>query len=237
MKRIALITGVGIILACLLLLLCLCTPALADDGNQSSKPDIEITAIKPYHYEWCAKCDPPMAKGDPWFNRMNYVNVTVKNNGTATVRNFEVLLYADDDEPIGRKTVDELEVNATKEVKFEWTPEGEDPLSWTPTAEGAILSYTDTNWDCTLKAVVVEDGKEIAENETKQEVAWNGYMADAPLENYVHDTVKGVMMVQNLTHTMTSIMIWRLQMVQSWQDCIFTTRGRNQSGKNQKRRR
>jgi hypothetical protein len=39
--------------------------------------------------------------------------------------------------------------------------------------------------------VVVEDDEVLAENEKEQEVAWNGYMADAPLEHYVHDTVKG----------------------------------------------
>ena len=186
MKRIALITGVGIILAGLLLLLCLCMPALA----QAEESDLVITAIKPYHYEWCAECDPPRARGSPWFNLKNYVGVTVENNRNATAESFEVTLYADD-EPIGSKPVEGLAAGDAIDVTFEWELEGEDPLSWEDSAEGAILSYTDTNWDCTLKAVVVEDGKEIAENETKQEVAWNGYMADAPLENYVHDTVKG----------------------------------------------
>jgi hypothetical protein len=191
MKRIAQITGVGIILAGLLLLLCLCMPALA----QAEEPDLEITAIKPYHYEWLEEQD--MAKGSPWFNLENYVGVTVKNNGTATTGNFEVILYASDDEQIGRKTVDELKENATTEVKFEWTPEGKDPLSWEDNAEGAILSYTDTNRIYTLKAVVDEEGEVSEEKEdnnerTKdQEVAWNGYMVDAHLENYVHDTVKG----------------------------------------------
>ena len=189
MKRIGVVTvmGAGIILAGLLL--CLCMPALADEVNETSKPDLAITSIKPYHYEWLEEQD--IAKGSPWFNLENYVGVTVKNNGTAIAGNFEVLLYADGDEQIGHKTVDELKVNAAKEVKFEWTPKGEDPLSWDDTAEGAILSYTDSNKIYTLRAVVDEDGKELAENEKEQEVAWNGYMADAPLENYVHDTVKG----------------------------------------------
>ncbi|NAT11212.1 hypothetical protein C4E22_06700 [ANME-1 cluster archaeon AG-394-G06] len=184
MKRIALITGVGIILASLLLLLCLCIPALA----QAEEPDLAITAIKPYHYEWSEDYD--IAKGSPWFNLKNYVEVTVENNRNATAESFEVKLYADD-KPIGSKPVEGLSADDAIDVTFEWEPEGEDPLSWEDSAEGAILSYTDTNWDCTLKAVVVEGGKEIAENETKQEVAWNGYMADAPLKNYVHDTVKG----------------------------------------------
>ncbi|MEA1998049.1 MAG: DUF3344 domain-containing protein [Euryarchaeota archaeon] len=182
MKRIALITGVGIILAGLLL--CLCMPALA----QAEEPDLAITAIKPYHYEWSEDYD--IARGSPWFNLKNYVGVTVENTRNATVESFEVTLYADD-KPIGSKPVEGLSADDAIDVTFDWEPEGEDPLSWVDTAEGAILSYTDTNWDCTLKAVVVEDGKEIAENETKQEVAWNGYMADAPLEYYEHDTVKG----------------------------------------------
>ncbi|MGB3457707.1 MAG: DUF3344 domain-containing protein [Halobacteriota archaeon] len=186
MKRIALITAVGIILAGLLLLLCLCMPALA----QAEEPDLAITAIKPYHYEWCAECDPPRARGSPWFNLKNYVGVTVENNRNATAESFEVTLYADD-EPIGSKPVEGLSMDDAIDVTFEWEPEGEDPLSWEDSAEGAILSYTDTNKIYRLRAVVVEDGKEIAKNETKQEVAWNGYMADAPLEHYVHDTVKG----------------------------------------------
>jgi len=159
-------------------------PALAQDEEQG----IAITAIKPYHYEWSEEYD--LARGSPWFNLENYVGVTVENSRNATVESFEVTLYTDD-EPIGSKPVEGLSADDTIDVSFEWEPEGEDPLSWADTAEGAILSYTDTNWDCTLKAVVVEDGKEIAVNETKQEVAWNGYMADAPLENYEHDTVKG----------------------------------------------
>jgi hypothetical protein len=184
MKKIALITGVGIILSCLLLLLCLCMPALA----QAEEQGIAITAIKPYHYEWSE--DDDIARGSPWFNLKNYVGVTVKNNRNTTAERFEVSLYADD-KPIGSKPVEGLSAVDAIDVTFEWEPKDEDPLSWADTAEGAILSYTDTNWDCTLKAVVVEDGKEIAENETKQEVAWNGYMADAPLEYYEHDTVKG----------------------------------------------
>jgi hypothetical protein len=184
MKKIALITGVGIILAGLLLLLCLCMPALA----QAEEQGIAITAIKPYHYEWSEEYD--IARGSPWFNVENYVGVTVKNNRNTTAERFEVTLYTDD-KPIGSKPVEGLSADDTIDVSFEWEPEGEDPLSWADTAEGAILSYTNTNWDCTLKAVVVEDGKEIAENEKNQKVAWNGYMADAPLEYYEHDTAKG----------------------------------------------
>jgi hypothetical protein len=184
MKRIALITGVEIILAGLLLLLCLCMPALA----QAEESDLAITAIKPYHYEWFDDYD--IAKGSPWFNLKNYVGVTVENNWVVAAESFEVTLYADD-EPIGSKPVEGLSAGDAIDVTFEWEPEGEDPLSWEDSAEGAILSYTDTNKIYRLRAVVVEDDEVLAENEKEQEVAWNGYMADAPLENYVHNTVKG----------------------------------------------
>jgi hypothetical protein len=165
-------------------------PALA----QAEESDLAITAIKPYHYEWFDDYD--IAKGSPWFNLKNYVGVTVENNRNATAESFEVTLYTDD-EPIGSETMDRLPAYGVIDLTFGWMPEGEDPLSWTDTSEGAILSYTDTNKIYTLRAVVDEDGKVSEENEDNneliidQEVAWNGYMADAPLENYVHDTVKG----------------------------------------------
>ena len=158
------------------------------------KPDLMITAIKPYHYEWSAEYDIP--KGDPRFNLTNYANVTVKNNGTAAAGSFEVKLYADD-ELIGSETVDELPVGNATDVKFEWTPEGEDPLSWTDTAEGAICTYTDTSNTYTLRAVV-DEGNEVSESNEEnntltkeQKVVWNGFSSDEPLENYVHGKVKG----------------------------------------------
>ena len=65
--------------------------------------DLTITAIKPYHYEWSEEYD--IAKGSPWFNLENYVEVTVENNRNATAESFEVTLYADD-KPIGSKPVE-----------------------------------------------------------------------------------------------------------------------------------
>ena len=195
----------GIATMILLLFLCLSMPALAQ-----GQPDLTITAIKPYHYEWCEECDPPCSKGDPWFNLENYVEVTVVNIGNKTAESFEVNLYADD-ELIGSKTVDELpaysednpEANTT-DLEFKWTPEPEegegDPLSWTDTAEGAICYYDDTSREYTLRAVVdeedeVDEGDNEENNEfikeQKQKVIWNGYTADQPLENYVHDEVEG----------------------------------------------
>jgi len=162
-------------------------PALADDGNQSAKPDLEITAIKPYHYEWSEEAN--RAKGEPWFNLKNYVEVTVKNNAPVE-ENFNVTLYADGQQ-IGIEKVEGLPAGEDKDVTFEWEPEGEDPLSWEDSAEGAVLSYTDTNKIYRLRAVAVEDDEVLAENEEEQGVFWNGYMADEPLEHYEHDTVKG----------------------------------------------
>jgi len=193
-------------LSCLFLLLSPITlaPASADgEGNWSEQlPDLAVTAIKPYHYEWSEEYNVP--KGDPWFNLRNYVAVAISNNGTADAGNFEVKLYADD-ELIGSKTVEEglpaSPTDNTTNVTFEWTPEGEDPLSWTDSAEGAICDYEDTSREYMLRAVVDEDDDILEDDEdnnefTKpepQKVVWNGYMADEPLENYVHDSVNGGM--------------------------------------------
>jgi hypothetical protein len=168
------------------LLLSVSTPALAE-------PDLIITAIKPYHYGWSEEYS--VAKGDPWFNLTNYVEVTVVNNGNATAERFDVSLYADD-EPIGEsETIDALPEDPEDnimDVKFVWTPYPEeqgDPLSCVDTAEGAVCAYTDTTREYTLRAVVEWDSEK---NELKeeQEVIWNGYMADEPLKNYVHDVVR-----------------------------------------------
>lgn len=174
-------------------------PALADNRpvsvNESiDMPDLIITAIKPYHYDWSDEYG--IAKGEPWFDLTNYVNVTVKNNGTAAAENFEVKLYADG-ELIGSKTVDKLSKGKDTEVKSEWTPEGEDPLSWTDTAKGAICSYEDTSKEYSLRALVDESDEIIEGDEDnneltkEQEVVWNGYIADEHLENYVHDELEG----------------------------------------------
>ncbi|MCW3134361.1 MAG: DUF3344 domain-containing protein [Methanophagales archaeon] len=159
------------------------------------KPDLIITAIKPYHYEWLAGYGIP--KGEPWFNLMNYVNVTVRNNGTAAAGRFEVKLYDADDELIGSETVAGLAANTTTDVKIEWKPEGEDVLGWVDTVEGAKITHHDTSKNYTLRAVVDED-KEVLESSEgnnelikEQKVVWNGFSSDEPLENYVHGDVKG----------------------------------------------
>ena len=164
---------------------------------EEDKPDLLPTAIKPYHYEWMEEENFP--KGDPWFNLTNYVNVTVKNSRDVEAESFEVKLYADD-ELIGSERVDGLSARDSTDVKFEWKPEGEDPLSWTDTAEGAKLAHNDTSKTHTLRAVV-DEGEEVSEenegnNELtkEQKVVWNGYMADEPLENYAHGKVRGGLM-------------------------------------------
>ncbi len=158
------------------------------------QPDLMITAIKPYHYEWSAYYDIP--KGDPWYNLTNYVNVTVKNNGTVAAGSFVVKLYADE-KLIGNATVVGLAANTTTDVKIEWKPEGEDVLGWVDTAEGAKIAHNDTSKNYMLRAVVDEDNKVSESNEEnnnltkEQKVVWNGFASDEPLENYAHGKVKG----------------------------------------------
>jgi hypothetical protein len=172
----------------------ICNAILVIERESVAKSDLTITAIKPYHYEWGNESD--IAKGDPWFNLTNYVNVTVENSGTEDAGRVEVKLYADD-ELIGSETAESLPTGEVIDVKFDWVPEGSDSLSWTDTAEGAICIYTDSNKIYTLRAVVDEDNEVPEENEEnnectkEQKVVWNGYMADEPLETYAHDVVKG----------------------------------------------
>ena len=160
------------------------------------QPDLIPTAIKPYHFEWWEEYNVP--KGDPWFNLTNYVNVTVKNNGSGSASSFKVKLYADD-ELIGEKTISGLSAGSSTEEKFEWKPTGNDPMSWVDTANGSKVTYTTTDRTYTLKAVVDEANEIPEENDANnnltksQKVVWNGYTGDQPLENYMHGSVKGGM--------------------------------------------
>lgn len=161
------------------------------EREAAEKPDLMITVIKPYHYEWCEYdiCY-------PWFNLTNYVNVTVKNNGTVAAGSFEVELYADE-ELMGNATVAGLAANTTTDVEFEWTPEGEDVLGWTDTAKGAKITHDYTGKNYTLKAVVDEDNEVLESNEEnnnltkEQKVVWNGFSSDEPLGNYIHGKARG----------------------------------------------
>ncbi|MBU4374328.1 MAG: hypothetical protein KJ714_07825, partial [Euryarchaeota archaeon] len=117
------------------------------------KPDLLPTAIKPYHYEWWEEYNVP--KGDPWFNLTNYVNVTVKNNGSGSAADFKVKLYADD-ELIGEKTISGLAPGSSTEEKFEWKPTGKKSMSWVDTPQGSKVTYTTTDRTYILKAAVDE---------------------------------------------------------------------------------
>jgi len=155
----------------------------------AQQPDLLVTEVNAYHYEGAKT-------GSAWLNLSNYVDVTVKNNGTAGADAFNVSLYADG-EPIGEQRISNLSNGSSETLVFEWKPEGEDPLGWTDTAEGAILTHTGTSRTYTLKAVVdeadeVPESNESNNNLTASEgVFWNGYMADEPLENYAHGKVRG----------------------------------------------
>jgi PGF-pre-PGF domain-containing protein len=178
-------------------------PALAQNpaqspGDGAELPDLTVTAIKSYHYLWSEKYN--LAMGDPYFNLRNYVNVTVRNNGTAAAEAGKVALYADG-ELIGSETIAKLGAGKERELRFAWTPEGEDPLSWTDTTKGAKLAYKDTNKNYTLSAVVDEDEAVQELNETnnelvrEQKVVWNGFAADQPLEEYAHEVIRGGVIV------------------------------------------
>jgi PGF-pre-PGF domain-containing protein len=201
MDRIALVCA-GAALT-LLVLLASSAPALAQDpaqslGDDAELPDLTVTAIKPYHYSWLDEYD--LAMGEPFFDLRNYVNVTVRNNGTTTAETVDVALYADG-ELIASDTIADLGAGKERELQFVWTPEGEDPLSWTDTAQGAKLTYKNTNRNYTLSAVVDEDEAVPELNETNneltkaQEVVWNGFAADQPLEEYAHEVVRGGMII------------------------------------------
>jgi hypothetical protein len=163
----------------------------------SVEPDLTPVAIKPYHFEWWEEYNEP--KGDPWFNLTNYVNVTVKNNGSGSAAGFKVKLYADD-ELIGEKTISGLAPGSSGEEKFEWKPTGKDPISWVDTPQGSKVTYTATDRTYVLKATVDEANEvpEVNENNNNltqsQKVVWNGYTGDKPLQNYISGSVKGGML-------------------------------------------
>ena len=196
------------LLACTLLLLVLMIPAVSADidlvpwpaGSPFPPPPEYMHA---FHYPesgWLNFTSPPdlsACKGDPYFNLTNYVRAGVRNGGSEGASSFKVRLYADDT-LIGENTTSGLGAGEAIFIGFEWTPTGgEDPLTWTDTAQGALGTYTDTSRTYTLKVVVdaaneVEESNEANNNKSEsKKVVWNGYTADEPLQNYVHGTVKG----------------------------------------------
>jgi hypothetical protein len=191
---IAVVVAIAVALSCLFLLLSssMPVPALAQEQADGQKPDLIITAIKPYHYEWLDEYEedtpPPL-----WFNLTNYVDVTVENKGDDVESGeFYVCLYAkaeDDDEykSIDKLPVPSLSTGASETVAFEnWKPVGNDCFD--------DCSFTGTSKDYELKAVVECKNESDEENNEKTEevtVCYNGYMADEPLKNIAHGTLLG----------------------------------------------
>ncbi|MCK4734604.1 MAG: DUF3344 domain-containing protein, partial [Methanophagales archaeon] len=196
---IAVVVAIAVALLCLFLLLSssMPVPALEQEQADGQKPDLIITAIKPYHYEWLDEYEkdtpPPL-----WFNLTNYVDVTVENKGDDVESGeFYVCLYAkaeDDDE---YKSIDKLPVpslgsaESSEPLHFEWTPIGDDCLE--------DCTFTDTSKEYELKAVadcdnnVNESESGEANNDFTEEVTvcYNGYIADEPLKNIAHGTLLG----------------------------------------------
>nr|QNO58267.1 hypothetical protein BFNMBJLP_00001 [Methanosarcinales archaeon ANME-1 ERB7] len=108
-----------------------------------SMSDLTITAIKPYHYAWSEEQGIP--EGEPWFNLMNYVNITVKNFGTEVVDNFAVTLYADD-ELIGSETcVNVTDVTSYLNASDNVVTQGDDGDCMMPSNAFLMISYEDGN--------------------------------------------------------------------------------------------
>ena len=155
------------------------------------QPDLLVTEVNAYHYEG-------EKTGSVWFNLSNYVDITVKNNGTLNAGAFNVSLYADG-EFVGGQRISNLSNGSSETLVFVWKPEGEDPLRWTDTAEGAILTHTGISKTYTLRAVADEASEVSESNESNNNMAvpetvkYNGYSADEPLENYAHGKLRGGM--------------------------------------------
>jgi hypothetical protein len=183
MEKICIATTVTVV-AIAIALLCL-LPALA----QGEQPDLIITEIVAYHYD--ESCS-------PWFNLVNEVDVTIKNDGAEDAEAFYVSLSArvkdeGEYEIVDKQEVPRLGTGSSAEVHFEWTPIGDDCLE--------DCTFIDTSKEYELKAVadcdnnVNESENENGEtnNEKKEEATacYNGYTGDEPLENAAHGTLHG----------------------------------------------
>ena len=144
-----------------------------------AKPDLIITAIDAYHNNTAES---------PWFNLSNEVDVEVKNIGTADAGSFNVSSHADA-EYVDKKRVTDLGAGSSTILQFNWTPIGEDCFK--------DCTFTDTSRDYNLTVVAdcdndVNESDETNNNLTEVEKAYyNGYMADEPLENVFHGTLRG----------------------------------------------
>nr|QNO58268.1 hypothetical protein BFNMBJLP_00002 [Methanosarcinales archaeon ANME-1 ERB7] len=143
------------------------------------KPDLIVESINAYHHN---------NKTPPWFNILNEVDVTVKNNGTASAGAFSVSVSAAGG-LIGKETIPSLGVEETTTVQFKWEPRGSDCFTG--------CSYSDTSKDYELKAIADCDNEIIESNETNNEATevvkacYNGYIADEPLGNVKRGTLHG----------------------------------------------
>jgi len=134
--------------------------------DDKSSADLGVQAIKVSHN----------SASKAWKNLDNTVNVTVINNGPENAGSFALELYSEGS-LLESKPVAGLANGATEAVEFAWKPE-------------EVKNYT-------LRAVVVPGSAISDANATNnelskiQEVMYNGYIGDKPLETYTHGTVKG----------------------------------------------
>ncbi len=158
-----------------------CNAILTLVSGPEELPDLVVTEVNAYHYD----------TGTPaWFNLLNEVDITVKNNGSAAAGASTVCLCIDD-VSFGDLPVSSLDVDEEETVTFTgWNPSGDDCLQ-------QPCTYEDSFQDYDVRAVADCDGDVAESNETNNErtvverACYNGYMADEPLENVAQGTLHG----------------------------------------------
>ena len=153
-------------------------------------PDLIVTGINAYHNN----------TGCPaWFNLSNEIDVTVKNNGSATANASNVSLYIEGDYGdtamyyFGKLPVSSLTAGASETVTFEnWKPIGDDCLQ--PPCDFELLAkYYNFTAVADCDGVVSESNETNNETTVVDKACYNGYMADEPLENVAHGKLHGHM--------------------------------------------
>jgi hypothetical protein len=131
-----------------------CNAILTLVSGPEELPDLIVTDINAYHYNTISPA---------WFNLWNEIDVTVKNNGTASAGASKVCLYIDD-VFFGKLSVSSLDVGEEDIVSFSgWKPSGVDCLQppcifdW---------SYHDYN----LRGVADGDGDVAESNEMNRQL-------------------------------------------------------------------
>ncbi|MBL7117595.1 MAG: DUF3344 domain-containing protein [Candidatus Syntrophoarchaeum sp.] len=147
--------------------------------------DLTVTEVNAYHYAEGSTLWETSSKLYPaWFNLTNYVDVTVKNNGTADADAFNVSLYADG-EFIGEQLISNLSGSSNETLVFEWNPIGIDEQDGGLPHTYSMLAEADPH-------DTISESDETNNNMTVSEtVKWNGYMADEPLNTFAHGTLRG----------------------------------------------